>query len=127
MKFYGAYIIPLLCFLAFPVIGEDSAAEFIEFDDYPLADSLELPEWFKLSFLDLKTDLQEAKDSGKRGLLMYFGQSDCPYCKVHLEKNWGDRGIVTYTQKYFDVVAINAGQRGKSLVAVVVTIVQPVG
>ena len=87
--------------------AEDSAAEFIEFEDFPLADSLQLPEWFKLSFLELSNDLQDVRESGKRGLLLYFGQSDCPYCKVHLEKNWGDRGIVTYTQKYFDVVAIN--------------------
>jgi thioredoxin-related protein len=26
---------------------------------------------------------------------------------VHLNKNWGDRGIITYTQKHFDVIAID--------------------
>jgi len=90
-----------------PSVADDSAADFIEFDDQPLAEDLVLPEWFKLSFLELKNDLSEAVEAGKRGLIIYFGQVDCPYCKAHLEKNWSDRGIVSYTQKYFDVVAID--------------------
>jgi len=88
-------------------VADGSAADFIEFDDQPLEQDLVLPEWFTLSFLELKNDLSEAAETGKRGLVLYFGQADCPYCKAHLEKNWGDRGIVTYTQKYFDVVAID--------------------
>ena len=86
---------------------EDSAAEFIEFDDRPLDQDIILPDWFKLSFLEQKSALDEAVAAGKQGIIVYFGQKSCPYCKVHLEKNWGDRGIVTYTQKYFDVIAID--------------------
>jgi len=94
------------------VVVEDSAAQFIEFDDRPLRDDIVLPEWFKLSFLELSNDIEDINDNGKHGLIIYFGQKSCPYCKVHLQKNWGDRGIVTYTQKYFDVVAIDVlGQR----------------
>jgi len=40
-------------------------------------------------------------------VLFYFGRKDCPYCKVHLAKNWSDRGIVAYTRKHFDVIAID--------------------
>jgi len=91
---------------------EVSAAQFIEFDDRPLREDIVLPEWFKLSFLELGNDIEDINENGKRGLIVYFGQKSCPYCKVHLEKNWGDRGIRTYTQKYFDVVAIDVlGQR----------------
>jgi thioredoxin-related protein len=85
----------------------DSAAESIEFDDQLLEQDLVLPDWFKLSFLELQTDLAEAKTAGKWGVLLYFGSKDCPYCKVHLEKNWADKGIVTYTRKHFDVIAID--------------------
>jgi len=90
-----------------PVLSEDSAAMFIEFDDTPLEQDLILPTWFKLSFLELKNDIDESKQSGKQGLIMYFGQKDCPYSKMHLEKSWGDKGIVKYTQDHFDVVAID--------------------
>ncbi len=88
-------------------MAEDSAAEFIEFDDQPLEQELVLPDWFKLSFLELKADLADAKAAGKWGVLLYFGRKDCPYCKVHLSKNWSDRGIVAYTQEHFDVIAID--------------------
>ena len=94
-------------FFSVPAVSDDSAAEFIEFDDQPLAQDLVLPEWFKLSFLELQTDLDEAREAGKWGVLLYFGSKDCPYCKVHLKKNWTDRGIVTYTRKHFDVIAID--------------------
>lgn len=76
------------------------------FDDTPLSEALALPSWFKLSFLDLKEDLAEARQEN-RGLIVYFGRHDCPYCKALLEKNWGREDIVTYTQRYFDVIAID--------------------
>jgi len=88
-------------------IADESAADFIEFDDRPLDQELVLPSWFKLSFLELSNDLADAAEAGKWGVLLYFGRKDCPYCKVHLAKNWGDRGITTYTQKHFDVIAID--------------------
>ncbi len=76
-------------------------------NDKPLGEPLVLPDWFKLSFLELHDDLHEAIQEGKRGLIVYFGQEYCPYCKAQLENNWGRRDIREYTQKYFDVVAIN--------------------
>ena len=82
------------------------------FDDKPLDYALTLPDWFKLSFLELDTDIQEAKEDNKKGLIVYFGQKFCAYCKAHLERNWGQNDIVQYTRKNFDVIAINIkGQR----------------
>ena len=94
-------------FICVSTRAEDSASQFIEFDDKPLQQDIILPEWFKLSFLDLEEDIAELKNSNKKGLIVYFGRKDCPYCKTHLEKNWGNKGIGLYTQKYFDVVAID--------------------
>ena len=76
------------------------------FDDTPLSEALSLPAWFKLSFLDLQEDMAEAQQEN-RGLIIYFGRHDCPYCKALLEKSWGREDIVTYTQRYFDVIAID--------------------
>lgn len=83
-----------------------SAEDNISMEDQPLLEPLVLPDWFKLSFLDLREDLHDA-NSNKRGLILYFGRHDCPYCKLQLEKNWGMPDIITYTRAHFDVVAID--------------------
>ena len=77
------------------------------FDDSPLADELELPEWFNLSFLDFKDSLDEAIKDGKKGIIIYYGRKDCAYCKSLLQINWGDPAIVKYTQQHFNVIAID--------------------
>jgi thioredoxin-related protein len=90
-----------------------AASDYV-FDDKPLKEKIILPEWFKLSYLELHDDLTDAVKSGKRGLIIYFGQLDCAYCKAHLDNNWGRDDIKQYTQKYFDVIDINV--RGERLV-----------
>lgn len=103
-----------LLLLFFTIASTTHAANSndIIFSDKPLESPLNLPEWFKLSFLEIGPDIEEAKQSNKKGLIIYFGQKFCPYCKAHIEKNWGQKDIINYTQKNFDVIAINVkGQR----------------
>lgn len=76
-------------------------------DDAALQEPLRYPPWFKLSFLNLREDLQDALRFNKRGLIVYFGQHDCPYCYALIEKNLGLRDIEKYTRRYFDVVPID--------------------
>jgi thioredoxin-related protein len=66
----------------------------------------EKPKWFKLSFLDIREDVAEAKAAKKR-VMLYFYQDGCPYCAKLLNDNFGQRRIALKTQKYFDVIAIN--------------------
>jgi len=66
----------------------------------------EHPAWFKVSFLDLFEDIDDAADSNKR-LMVYYYQDGCPYCKKLLEENFSQREISEKTQQYFDVVSIN--------------------
>ncbi len=66
----------------------------------------EHPAWFKVSFLDLFEDIEDATDNNKR-LLIYYYQDGCPYCKKLIQENFSQRVIADKTQKYFDVVAIN--------------------
>ena len=77
------------------------------FGDRPLDSPVEYPDWFRTSFLDLNEDLAEIRKEGKKGLILYFGQDDCPYCRAHLENNWGRSDIVSYTRKYFEVIHID--------------------
>ena len=91
---------------------QQESADSLQFDDYPLREDLETPDWFKLSFLDLQDSLDEALSEGKKGLIIYFGRKDCAYCKAQLEINWGKKDILDYTQEHFDVIAIDVrGQR----------------
>ena len=86
--------------------GAESTAG-LEFDDAPLAEPLDHPSWFKESFLDLPHDLKEAVGAGKRGIVVYFGQRRCPYCKMLLQNNFGQADIEAYTRRHFDVVPID--------------------
>ncbi len=85
---------------------------FDNFDDSPLPEAVSHPPWFKLSFLDLHDDLSEALAAKKQGLMVYFGQKYCAYCKQLLENNFGKLDILAYTQKYFNAIGIDIhGQR----------------
>ena len=77
------------------------------FDDFPLEDLLVYPDWFKHGFLELPDDLKEAVGKGKQGIIVYFGQKRCPYCKMLLETNFGLSDITTYTRKNFDLIPID--------------------
>lgn len=87
--------------------SEEETGEIIEFDDFPTEELLKYPPWFKQSFYDLKTDLEEAVGSGKKGIIVYFGQKRCAYCKQLLEHNFQLADIVAYTQRHFDVIPID--------------------
>ncbi|PVV23372.1 MAG: hypothetical protein B6D78_03295, partial [gamma proteobacterium symbiont of Ctena orbiculata] len=50
----------------------DSESDVYAFDDFPLEDLLQYPDWFKQSFLDLPDDLDEAALNNKRGIIVYF-------------------------------------------------------
>lgn len=91
---------------AFEDIDLDTFDPFV-FEDRPLPESLSHPAWFKLSFLELQDDLQEAIDAGKKGMVLYFGQKDCAYCKALLEVDFGKPDIVAYTRAHFDVIGID--------------------
>jgi thioredoxin-related protein len=67
---------------------------------------VEHPAWFKTSFLDLREDVDEAAQSGKR-VLLYFYQDGCPYCKKLVTENFAMKDIVDKATKHFDVIAIN--------------------
>ena len=77
--------------------------DFPLFDDEPLDEPLSFPDWFKLSFLDLGEDIEEAAEAGKEGIIVYFGQKYCAYCKQFLE-DLGKEVILAYMDEHFDVI-----------------------
>ena len=62
--------------------------------------------WFKQSFLDLQDDIADAKENNK-GLILYFHQEGCPYCKKLLNDNFSRPELVNKLRKKYDFIAIN--------------------
>ena len=77
-----------VCLTVFLGLAGGDAAQAAEsrqmysFDDRPTEYDGGYPAWFKQSFLDLDEDLDEALKGGKSGLIVYFGQAHCAYCKA---------------------------------------------
>jgi thioredoxin-related protein len=67
---------------------------------------IEVPAWFKISFLDLRDDIKEAAAANKR-VVIYFGQNGCPYCKRLMDVNFKQPDIVATTRRHFDAIEIN--------------------
>lgn len=95
----------LVAILLYTTVSNITLAD-AEFSDEPV-DEIIHPEWFKQSFLDLTDDVAEAKESGKAGIIVFFGQPHCAYCNALVTNDFGDETIARYTQKHFDVIALN--------------------
>ncbi len=72
----------------------------------PGAHAIDIPSWFRETFLDFREDIREAAKSQKR-LMVYFGQDGCPYCRELMRVNFSQKSIVDKTRRHFDAVALN--------------------
>ncbi|GMR00894.1 MAG: hypothetical protein BMS9Abin19_0236 [Gammaproteobacteria bacterium] len=77
------------------------------FDDSQLEDELLYPDWFKLSLGDLGDDLEKAKKDGKKGIIAYFGQNRCAYCKQFFDTSLADTDIQNYLRRHYDLIAFD--------------------
>lgn len=77
------------------------AAEF-----NPSLHAIDIPPWFRETFLDFREDIREAAKANKR-LMVYFGQDGCPYCRELMRVNFSQKDIVDTTRRHFDAVALN--------------------
>lgn len=104
---YGRAFLILIALLGGGALHADVTDDPLDFDDTPLDGVLQYPDWFKQSFLELDEDLASAVEAGKRGIVVYFGQKRCAYCKMLIEVNFGTPDIVEYTRRHFDVIPID--------------------
>lgn len=81
------------------VINED-------FEEDVFADA-KYPKWFKPSYLDLDEDLNEARQGGKKGLMVYFGLKRCSYCQAFMENTLAQPDIAKRMQDSFDAVGMD--------------------
>lgn len=101
----SALLASVTLFIPFAVFAEyEDLFDQPYIDDTPRIRNVEYPEWFKLSFLDLREDLKEAAARDKFGIVVYFGQKHCAYCEALMKINFRQEDIVHYTQTHFDVI-----------------------
>ena len=100
------------CLLA-PLIATSTTAPAAEghsgplfFDDGEVV-SVEYPSWFKASFMNLRDDLDEARDDGKMGLMLFFGTDGCSYCKAFVGQSLNDRELQKQVRENFDVIGLD--------------------
>lgn len=72
----------------------------------PGAHAIEIPGWFKESFLDLPEEAKDAARQNKR-LFLYFGQDGCPYCKELMQVNFARKDIAEKTRSHYEAIALN--------------------
>jgi thioredoxin-related protein len=99
-------IAALLC--SCTVVAAPPAEDAYSFIDLPTDYQGEHPDWFKSSFNNLPEDLDDALSSGKKGLIVYFGQPHCAYCQALMRDNLSKGDLVRYLRLNFDVVGLNA-------------------
>lgn len=101
-----ALFILLTMLLTVPLDTQAQSASVANSAPVPGANAIDIPSWFKNSFLDFRDDVREAARHRKQ-ILLYFGQDGCPYCKQLMEVNFKQKDIVARTRKSFDAIAIN--------------------
>ena len=98
----------LLAVVSLGLSAAEDSFDIETIDDTPRLRDIQYPEWFKLSFLELRSDLSEALEDGKTGIIVYFGQKHCAYCEALMEVNFRRKqDIVHYTREHFDVIPID--------------------
>lgn len=100
MKFLLASLMFALSLVSAPATAESIPGKITGGQRY------DLPAWFKVSFLDIKADLKEASANGRQ-LMIFFHLDDCPYCSRTLDENFREGDTREFTEKHFDVVALN--------------------
>lgn len=69
--------------------------------------SFKFPAWFKTSFYDLNEDLNDAREAGKRGIMVIFSQENCNHCLAFIKATLGDPDVKKRLSKNFDVIGMD--------------------
>jgi len=65
------------------------------------------PSWFKMSFLDITADAQDARDHNKH-LMIFLDLDGCPYCSKMLKESFVEKSKTQdFIKAHFDVIKIN--------------------
>ena len=66
----------------------------------------DMPDWFKMSCLDLNDDLKEA-NAHQRQIMLFLHLEECPYCARILNENFRAGATREFIERHFDVIGID--------------------
>ncbi len=89
------------------VAEEDQVTPYQTFSDVPMLRNINIPDWFKSTFLNLPEDLKNAIDANQQGLMVYFGQRHCAYCEAMQKTVFNRPDLRAYIERHFDAIAID--------------------
>lgn len=95
-----AAIALVLLIIGVPAVAETAPGKVTGGQKY------DMPDWFKMSFLDLKDDLKEANAHGKQ-LMLFLHLEECPYCARTLNENFREGATREFIERHFDVIGID--------------------
>lgn len=64
------------------------------------------PDWFKNSLYDLQGELQDARNAGKQGIMVFFSTKTCSYCNAIIETAFKEKDIEQRLRKNYDVIGL---------------------
>ena len=100
---YWLGVLLLLCVAQF-ALPRTIIAE--TFDDSAIK-HIDYPDWFAdLPFLDLRGELSDARETGKRGMMVLFTTEGCSYCDAFIERSLADPQIAGELQQHFSSVGL---------------------
>jgi thioredoxin-related protein len=65
------------------------------------------PKWFKTSFYDLPEDLEEAREAGKQGIMLFISAERCSYCQAFMDTSLKDPQLQQRLRANFDVIGMD--------------------
>jgi len=69
----------------------------------------DVPDWFKLSFLDITEDTADTAENNKH-LMIFLDLDGCPYCAEMLKKSFFSKNRTSdFIKSYFDVIQMRLG------------------
>ncbi len=106
------YLQVLISTLVLSVVNTVSGVE--KMDTYQIYDNgnitiekFKFPLWFKNSFFDLKEDLVEAREAGKRGIIVMLSQDRCSTCRAFIQATLGDPIVKQRVKANYDVIGMD--------------------
>jgi len=100
---------PIVLIAAFALLlGAGASAPAAEKKNEPAVGEygLHIQPWFLQSFLNLREDLKDSAEQGKR-LAIIWEQRGCPYCREMHRVNLARPEIADYIKKHYNVIQLN--------------------
>lgn len=88
-------------------VWADKMDSFKIYADIPDKAQVKYPHWFKSSFFNIQEDLDEARQAGKRGVIIFFSQNSCNHCQALIEATFKDKQVSKRLRKKYDVVGMD--------------------